>query len=142
MTVFRHIGACIAGLMAGMIVNMALVMLNATVLYPMPEGADMNDPEAMNAYVATLPVAALLVVMAAHLGQSFVGGWVAARLAGSRPMLLAMIVGALSMAGGILNMMTIEGPAWFYVELPLYWVVAYLAGRIEVRRRAAQDAAA
>jgi hypothetical protein len=133
--VIRNILAVVVGLFVGSCVNMALIMLNTSVLYPMAPGTDMNDPAAMNAYVATLPAAAFLVVMAAHLGQSFVGGWVAARLGASRPMLLAMIVGGFSLLGGILSMMSIKGPTWFYVELPLYLVVAWAAGRLEAKRR-------
>jgi hypothetical protein len=108
------------------------------VLFPAPEGMDANDPAQFNAYVAALPTAAFLVVVLAHLGQSFVGGWLAARLGASRPMLLAMIVGVLSLVGGITAMMTIDGPDWLVVELPLYLVVAWLAGRIEQRRRGAK----
>lgn len=37
----RNAGAVIVGLVVGMMVNMALVMLNAYVLFPMPEGMDM-----------------------------------------------------------------------------------------------------
>ena len=133
----RNTLATVAGLAVGSIINMALILLNAYVLFPMPEGMDMHDPEQMNAYVAGLPLPAFLVVLAAHLGQSFVGGWTAARLAGSKPLLLAMIVGVISLAGGILNMMTIRGPTWMYIELPLYLVVAWTAGTIEIRRRAA-----
>lgn len=127
---FRNIGAVLAGLVAGGVFNMALVMLNAMVLFPMPPGADMNDPAAMNAYVAGLPVTALLVVLVAHLGQSFLGAWVAARLAASRPMVLALIIGALSLLGGVMNLLTIRGPTWMLIELPLYLVVAWLAGRM------------
>jgi len=126
----RSLLAVVAGLFAGMSVNMGLVMLNAHVLFPMPPGTDMQNPEAFQAYVSSLPTVAFFVVMLAHLGQSFVGAWVAARLASSRPMLLALIVGGLSLAGGVLNMMTIQGPTWMYVELPLYLVVAWLAGRM------------
>ena len=133
----RNILSVLAGLAVGMAVNMALVLLNAYVLFPMPPGTSMQDPEHLNAYIATLPTAAFFVVLAAHLGQSFVGGWTAARLGSSRPMMLAMIVGVGSLAGGILNMMTIEGPAWMYIELPLYLVVAWLAGRLEIKRRLA-----
>jgi hypothetical protein len=132
----RNTLATVAGLAVGSTINMALILLNAYVLFPMPEGMDMHDPEQMNAYVAGLPLPAFLVVLAAHLGQSFVGGWTAARLAGNRPLLLAMIVGVVSLAGGILNMMTIHGPTWMYIELPLYLVVAWTAGTIEIRRRA------
>lgn len=132
----RNIGAVVLGLFAGIAVNMGFIMLNSYMLFPMPEGMDMNDPEQMNAYVATLPTAAFLVVLIAHLGQSFVGGWVAARVGASRPMLLAMIIGVLSLAGGIASMMQIRGPTWMYIELPLYLGVAWFAGRMEQQRRA------
>jgi MFS family permease len=132
----RNILAVVAGLAVGMAVNMALIMLNAYVLFPMPAGMDMQDPEQMNAYIATMSTAAFVVVLAAHLGQSFVGGWTAARLGASRPMVLAMIVGVISLVGGILNMMQLEHPAWLYVELPLYLVVAWLAGHMEQKRQA------
>ena len=132
----RNILALIAGLFVGMSVNMALVMLNAHVLFPMPPGTDWNNPELLSAYIATLPFAAFVVVLLAHLGQSFVGGFVAARFCASRPMVLAMIVGVLSLAGGIMNMMSLDHPKWMLIELPLYLVVAWLAGRMEERRRA------
>ncbi|MDG1050068.1 MAG: hypothetical protein P8R46_07665, partial [Planctomycetota bacterium] len=83
--------ATIVGLAAGMAWNMALIQLNSTVLYPAPEGMDMNDPEQLQAYMDTLPAAAFLVVMAAHLGQALLGGWLAACLAVKRPVLLALI---------------------------------------------------
>ena len=41
----RNVLAVIAGLIAGMAVNMALIMLNGYVLYPMPEGTDMTAPD-------------------------------------------------------------------------------------------------
>ena len=49
----RNILAVVAGLFAGMGVNMVLVLVNGMVLFPMPEGMDMNDPEQLNAYIAT-----------------------------------------------------------------------------------------
>ena len=118
-----------------MAVNMSLIVLNAYVLFPMPDGMDMSNPEEFNAYVASLPTAAFFVVLAAHLGQSFVGAWLAARIGSSIPMVLAMIVGVLSLAGGIMNMMTIKGPDWMYIELPLYLGVAWVAGQMEVKRQ-------
>mgnify|MGYP006129116799 CR=1 FL=1 len=131
----RNILAVFLGLALGMAWNMALIMLNSYVLFPMPEGMDMMNTEQMNAYVATLPTVALLVVLLAHLGQAYVGGWVAAYASASRPILLAMIVGVASLAGGVINMMSIQGPTWMYVELPLYLVLAWYAGRLAVQAR-------
>ena len=125
----RNILAVIVGIFVGMAVNMALIQLNSLVLFPMPPGANMNDPAQFNAYIAELPHTAFILVLLAHLGQSFVGAWVAARLGTSHRMMLAMIVGTVSLLGGVMAMTMIDGPAWLVIELPLYLVVAWLAGK-------------
>ena len=120
----------VVGLAVGMVVNMALITLNSKVLYPAPEDLDFKDTEKFQAYVDTLPAPAFLVVMAAHLGQAFVGGLVAASLAASHPILLALIVGGVSLLGGVMMMRTVKGPRWMLLELPLYLVLAYAAGAL------------
>ena len=132
---WRNAGAILLGLMVGMMVNMALINLNFALVAPMPEGLDMADPEALGAFIATLPAAAFILVIAAHLGQAFIGGWVAARLGASHPMRLALIVGAVTLAGGVGALMMIPGPSWMVLELPFYMIVADWAGRLEERRR-------
>ncbi len=130
----RNVLALVLGLALGMAVNMGLIILNTSVLFPMPPGWSMENPEQMNAYVASLPALAFVVVLAAHLGQSFVGAWVAARIAAA-PMVLALVIGVLSLVGGILNAMSIDGPAWMMIEMPLYLVVAWLGGRLAIAQR-------
>ncbi len=132
----RNIAAVIAGLVVGMIVNFALLQLN-TVFFPLPDGVDMTDTAQMKDVIQGMPAAAWILVFAAHLGQAFVGAWVAARLGASRRMMLAMIVGVLSLAGGIANAVMLSAPVWTWVEMPFYPVVAWLAGRMELARRAA-----
>jgi len=132
----RNIIALVVGLALGMVVNLALVSLNMSLLHPMPAGSSMSDPVQFQAYLDTLPATAFLVAVLAHLGQAFVGGWVAARLCTTRPVVFAMIIGAISLAGGISMMATYKGPDWMFIELPLYLVVAWLAGRCEQNRRA------
>jgi len=133
----RNAGVVVLGLVAGMIVNMAFVILNTSVFFPLPPGTDMNDPVQFKAYLATLPQTAYVLVLVAHVGMSFVGAWVAARLAGSHPMVLALVVGVLSLLAGIGNAMQVPLPTWMYVEFPLYLVVAWLAGRMVTGRKAA-----
>ncbi|MEM7307641.1 MAG: hypothetical protein AAF682_13265 [Planctomycetota bacterium] len=125
----RNVGAVIVGLIAGNIWNIALILLNSKVFFPMPEGMDMQDPEQMKAYVATLPPQAFLTVLAAHVGQAGVGGWIAAKLGGSRPMLLSGIIGALTLAGAVYNQIALEAPAWMWIDAPLIVVASWLAGR-------------
>jgi predicted membrane metal-binding protein len=52
-------------------------------------------------------------------------------------MVVALIVGVLILIGGIMNAMTIPLPTWMMVEMPLYLVVAWLAAKIELKRRSA-----
>ena len=136
----RSVLSVIVGMVVGMAVNMALITLNSSVLYPMPEGTTFEDTEGFQAYLDTLPAPAFLVVMAAHLGQALVGGWVAARLSAKAPVRQALIVGALSMAGGIQMLRTVSGPVWMWAEVPLYLVLAYLAGRSVAARGAGEIA--
>lgn len=129
----RNVLAVVLGMVVGMAANMAIIELNNRYLFPAPEGLDMADFEQVRAHVATLPVAAVLVVMAAHLSQALFGGAVAARLARSSPITMAMWVGVLSMIGGIAAFAMIGGPTWMLVELPLYLVVAFVAGFFAAR---------
>jgi hypothetical protein len=132
----RNFGAVIAGLVVGMTVNLALVQLN-TVLFPLPNGIDITDTAQMRDVIQDLPAAAWILVFAAHLGQSFVGAWVAARLGASHRMTLAMIVGVVSLGAGIANAIMLSMPAWTWLEMPFYLVVAGMAGRMEAARRMA-----
>ena len=87
---------------------------------------------------------AFLLCIVAPLLRSFCGCWIAAHLGPSRPMLLAMIVGIICLAGGIpmaLMFGVLAVPVTMF-ELPLHPLAAWLAGFIEQKRRAAAEAPA
>ena len=130
----RNLFAVVLGLGVGVAVNMAVVFLNVA-LHPMPEGVAFEDAEGMVDYFATLPMQAFFLVLVAHLGQAFAGGWVAARISAHHSMTVAMIVGALSLLAGFINMMQLPHPWWMWIEIPLYLVVARLAANLEIKRR-------
>lgn len=136
---WRNLGAIILGLIVGMIVNLLVLQLNSLV-FPLPEGTDASDYDALRVAMQSQPALAWVGVVLAHLGQAFIGGWVAARLGVSRPVLLALIVGGLSLAGGIANAVMLSTPAWTWIEMPLYLVVAWVAGKQVERSRAAASA--
>ncbi|MDG2424540.1 MAG: hypothetical protein P8M22_11230 [Phycisphaerales bacterium] len=128
----RSIIAVVIGLIAGMIFNMALVVLNIA-LYPMPEGG-WDDPDMVAIYFFKLPFMAFFIVLVAHVGQAFVGGLIAALVSSKAPVLCAMIVGSISLILGILNMMSLPLPAWMWIEMPLYLIAAYAAARLATNR--------
>ena len=128
MTLLKNIGAVVLGLVVGNLLNFALLQVNLQI-FPLPEGVDLSDTEALGAAIREMPGAAWILVFAAHLGQALVGGWIAARLGASHHRLLALIVGGLSMLAGIANAMSLGLPLWAWIEMPLYLVAAYLGGR-------------
>eukprot|EP00041_Stephanoeca_diplocostata_P005193 m.57840 g.57840 ORF g.57840 m.57840 type:complete len:141 (-) comp15624_c0_seq2:123-545(-) len=128
--------AGLIGFVVGMMANMAFVLANMA-LFPMPEGTTFEDTEKFQEYISTLPETAFILVLAAHISQSYVGAAVASRLctATETIMTVALVIGFLSLIGGLINMQTVQGPTWLYIEIPLYIVVAYIAGSTETQSR-------
>src|SRR5437773_12493733 len=104
----RNIVAVIVGLIAGSAFNMAIIMVS-WMLYPPPAGVDlMKEPAAMKAYVATLTLPAILIVLVAHAGGALVGGLVASAIARRSANLLVASGGGLVLLGGIVNAMSMS----------------------------------
>lgn len=124
----RKILAVLLGGIAGSIVNMALVFVSQAV-YPLPDGIDANDFEALKAYVKAngLPTGALVIVLAAHSGGSFVSGLVCGWIARSW-YLGGMILGILWTCGGVAMLLMLPAPTWFAVADVVLYVPAALAG--------------
>ena len=128
--------AVIVGLAVGMAANMGFVIINLQI-FPLPEGVAWTDEEEIKSWLGTLPKTAFILVFVAHLSQAFLGGLVAARIAKRNMMCVAITIGVLTMVGGIMNMMSIPAPAWLWIEVPLYLVVAWIAAKIVMKQRSA-----
>jgi hypothetical protein len=116
----RSIAAVAIGFISVAVISLATdQVLHVLKVYP-PWGQPMHDP-ALNALALTYRVI-----------YSILGCWLTARLAPRRPMLHAMIVGAigfvLSTAGAIVSVTQYDlGPAWYPIALavsalPCAWV--------------------
>lgn len=125
---WRNLLALITGIAVSIMFNLVLTSVSG-VLYPPPAMMDIHDAEAFARYVASLPALAIVLVLIAHLGGAFVGGWAAARMSVSTPMQWALWVGGVAMVGGILNLLMIQHPVWMWAEVPFYLVLAWLGGR-------------
>ena len=133
----RRILSVIAGLLVAMVVITGVEAV-IPLLYPVPPGLDMKDPAAFKVYVAALPIGALLMVILAHSLGALVGAVVATLIAGRASIWPGMIVGALVMVAGIVNLFQISHPVWFsVVDLLLYLPAAYGGARLMLKRPAA-----
>jgi MFS family permease len=125
----RKILAFVLGLIAGGVANMALVSVS-NAMYPPPEGIDPNDFEAFRAHIEAnpMPLGALLIVLAAHAGGSFVSGFVCGAIAKRRWYLAAAILGLLWTCGGIAMLFLLPAPLWFAIADVALYIPAALLG--------------
>lgn len=127
----RNILAVLAGAVACMLLNGLLLGLLSN-LIPPPAGFDHNNADT---YVL-LQGKHLLSPFLAHAVPSLIGGFIAALIAASHKMGMALTVGGLHMLGGIAAVIMIPAPLWFEVAdlLLAYLPMAWLGGRLAVRR--------
>ena len=126
----RKIFAVVLGVISAVVLIIAIEALGHS-LYPLPTGMDVTDTEAMQAYVMTLPVTALLIVMAAWLIATLVGGLLACFIARESPLIYAAIIGGLVLLGTIINLMSLPHPLWFSITAVLAIIATiFITGRI------------
>lgn len=126
----RKIFAVVLGVVTAVILIIAIETLSHAI-YPTPDGMDVNNKEAVQAYVADAPVTALLLVMAAWLVAALAGGLLACFIARETPLVYAAIVGGLVLLGTIMNLISIPHPLWFSITSVLAIIATiFITGRL------------
>lgn len=127
----RNVLGVIVGAILGSIVNMALIEVSGKVIPP-PAGADFTTPEGLKASMQLMEPRHFIFPFLAHALGTFVGAYIAARIAKTNKMVMAMIVGVLFLAGGVAMIMMVPSPLWFTLLdlITAYLPMAYLAGKL------------
>ena len=118
-------GRLILGIVAGALVAFATVFcldLAGHQIYPLPSDLNMHDPEAVGAFIRTMPAGALAIVVVAWFVGALDGGIVAALIA--RRGWTVWPVAGLVAAAGVVNVLLIPHP----VALQIGAVAAPLLG--------------
>lgn len=126
----RNSTAIIAGVVIGSLVNMAIIMVSGSIINA-PAGVDMSTEEGLKAGMPLLQPKHFIFPFLAHAIGTFVGAYIAARIA-TKKIIFAMVIGLFFLAGGVSMVMMLPSPIWFtMVDLAgAYLPVAYFAGRI------------
>jgi len=127
----RDVLAVITGFIIGNIAIMSLHYVGM-IFYPLPEGINISDIIAIAEYVKIAPLGALLMVMFAHLGGTFLAGLSTALV--SKNINTAYIVGGFFTLAGIYNLYVLPSPWWFNIEAILYLPAAIYGFRLIVKR--------
>ena len=113
MKLVRRLGAILAGLMTGG-VSVGLIEWVNVLRYPMPDGLKLNDVEGIEEWIKTLPVDAFATLATAWAVGSFVGAFVARRLATGRRAYAGCVVIGLLTAATIFNLINLPHPLWLW----------------------------
>jgi uncharacterized protein YacL len=135
----RNIGAGIAGVVVAML-SVWLVQKIGHAVYPVPVGMDPNDMEAMKAYVAELPIGALLFVIASYFIGTTAGTCAACAIGTMLPRIYAILIGCLMLVATTMNVMMIPHPTWFIVVAVIAIAVGAWLGTMCERARAGNTA--
>jgi len=107
----------VAGI-AGVVIAGALVWLVEIIghtVYPPPSDLDFADPDAMRAYMKTVPVGALLFVGGAWFVGTLGGTIAACKIGNAKPLTFAIVVGGLMLIATAANLVMIPHPIWFSI---------------------------
>ncbi len=131
MRFFRHsvIPLWIGGLVAGLVIW--ATELIGSQIYPLPPGVNPEDPASLRAAMVDLPLGALLLVLFGWTVGTFAGAWITARRVDRAPIAHGLTLGAFALVGGVVNMLTLPHPVWFWIAgVAVFLPAAYLGARL------------
>jgi hypothetical protein len=130
----RNILALLAGAIVA-IVLIGLVQAATHAMYPPPPGLDYKDPEVLKKIMMEAPVGALLMVLLSYFAGTYVGSWVAARLSADSPERQAFLIGGMMLISGVMNLMAIPHPIWFWAgSIVVFLAAAFLGAKTGARK--------
>ncbi len=137
----RIILACLAGIVAGSAVNMAIVTIGPMVVPP-PPGVDVSDAEALARGIHLFEPRHFVAPFLAHALGTLIGAFVAFWVVPARGPLAAFVVGGFFFVGGVAASSMIPAPGWFIALdlLGAYLPMAYLGAVLGRRALGGGDA--
>ncbi len=133
-TTLKNVLAVIAGVLAGGVLNMGIIMISGSVIPP-PNGADVTTMEGLKESMHLFEPKHFLMPFLAHALGTLLGAFVTAKIAATHKMRFAIGVGCWFLLGGIINVIMLPSPIWFtLLDLGVAYIpMAYLAGKLATK---------
>ncbi len=129
----------LAGTLSAFFVMMVFEYVNSH-FYPLPADLNWKDADAVEAFTASLPWKAYVLVLMGWVVGSTVAGYVTARLARVRAFVHVMTAGGiLTLMGLVNNMMLGHSIAFNIMSLPIFGLFSYFGYTRTRRSRLGQD---
>ena len=132
--ILKNVFAVVAGVAIGMLVNIGLVTISGYVIPP-PEGVVTTDTESLAKSMHLFEARHFIFPFLAHALGTLVAAFIAAKMAVSHNMKLALGIGVFFLLGGIAAVIMLPAPLWFEIldlaaaYLPMGWLGAKIAGK-------------
>ena len=129
--ILKNILAVVIGIIVGSMVNMGIIMMSASIIPP-PNGADVTTVEGLKASMHLFEPKHFIMPFLAHALGTFVGALVAAFIAATHKMRIALGIATLFLIGGITNVFMLPSPIWFTIVdlVGAYIPMGYFAAKI------------
>ena len=130
----------VAGLLAASIIMMLFEAVNS-IFFPLPESLmNSDDIQALQAFTASLPWNAFVMVFLGWVVGSFVAGVLVTRITKERIYRMSLVVGAILTLLGVANNALIGHPLLFnIISLPMFMVFTYLGHRYARQKYTRKD---
>ena len=136
----RQAWPVVAGLVTAFIV-MTILEYSNSFFYPLPEGLNPYNTAAVQAFTASLPWTAYILVLVGWIMGAFAAGALTTHLSREETYHLSFIVGVILTILGIINNILIGHAMYFsLIGLPMFFIFTYLGHRylLKVRARRTQ----
>ena len=129
--IIRNILAVVTGVIIGSVVNMGFIIMSGHIIPP-PDGADLTTSEGLIESMHLMEPKHFIFPFLAHAVGTFVGAFLAMKIAASHKMRFALAIGIVFLVGGITNVMMLPSPLWFTLLdlIGAYLPMAYLAWKL------------
>ena len=132
--IVRNVLAVIMGIVLGSVVNMGIINLQYSFI-ALPEGVDVTNTESLKSSMHLFEPKHFIFPFLAHAIGTLGGAYLAARIAASHKMNIALGIGIFFLIGGISMVFLIPSPIWFAIlDLSLAYIpMGWLSGRLAAK---------
>lgn len=131
MSILRKIFAVVIAMIVTGIVVGAVQKLGQNI-YPLPVGADPENPEDIKNYIENAPFMALFFVIISYAAGALTGGFLSTFIAKDGKKIYAIIIGIIFLITSIYMMIIIPSPIWFWICGILVWLLVLVGWKIAV----------
>ena len=134
--IIKNVLAVVAGIIIGSVVNMVFITMSGHIIPP-PEGVDLTTEEGLKVGMHLMEPKHFIFPFLAHAIGTFVGAFIAVKIAATHQLKFGMAISITFLIGGIMMVMMLPSPLWFTILdlVGAYLPMGYMAWKLGEKKR-------